>query len=43
MGASYNAECMEVTIQFRDPIRKPIDVSKRSWDKQMRREREGKI
>lgn len=34
MGSSYNAEPMRNSIKFQNPVRRTIDVSKRTWDAQ---------
>lgn len=36
MGSSYNAEPMRNSITYQKPTRKIIDVSRRSYDAQMR-------
>lgn len=36
MGSSYNAEPMRNSIKFQNPRRRIIDVSKRTWDNQVR-------
>lgn len=36
MGSSYNAEPMRNSITYQKPVRRPIDVSKRSWDNQQK-------